>query len=304
MNTLKKPTVIVGIAAYNAERNILRLLSSLLKQKEEGFILEKVVVHSDQSSDDTIKKVKSLHSRKVETIESASRKGFTGSVKTLLDSSQSDIVVLLNDDIYISDDLFLRKAIAPIVNNHNVGLSSVALNPLKPRTFVERAVKTGYEAYAELGKKFKDGDNILTCDGKVLILTRTFNEKLTFPKDLSQTGNLDTYLYMSCIKHGLSYAFAKNAFIGFRFPSTISDFLKWQKRNYLNKSMLHKSFGEETVHEYSYSKATYAFYKLKAFLRNPLGGLLIVVLGAYCALNDKFTNEKFQTKWDLVKSTK
>jgi len=46
-------TVSIGIPAYNEEANIGKLLSSLIKQKEAGFIIKEIIVVSDQSTDKT-----------------------------------------------------------------------------------------------------------------------------------------------------------------------------------------------------------------------------------------------------------
>src|SRR6266851_9597176 len=50
----ERPTLHVGIAAYNAERNIGRLLTSLVAQRASSYTLRQIVVHSDASSDDTV----------------------------------------------------------------------------------------------------------------------------------------------------------------------------------------------------------------------------------------------------------
>ena len=52
MNTI--PTVTIALSAYNEAENIGRFLQSVLEQKENGFILEKILVISDGSDDSTI----------------------------------------------------------------------------------------------------------------------------------------------------------------------------------------------------------------------------------------------------------
>ena len=50
-----KPTVTVGISAYNEEHAFPALLESLLKQSQTSFVFEKIIVVSDGSTDNTVK---------------------------------------------------------------------------------------------------------------------------------------------------------------------------------------------------------------------------------------------------------
>lgn len=60
---MKKLTVTIGIPAYKEEKNIVRFLKSVLMQKEDGFKLNEIWVHSDRSVDRTVKLAKSLKSK-------------------------------------------------------------------------------------------------------------------------------------------------------------------------------------------------------------------------------------------------
>ena len=46
---MKNPSVTVAISALNEAQNIAAFLRSVLSQKEEGFVLEKIMVISDGS---------------------------------------------------------------------------------------------------------------------------------------------------------------------------------------------------------------------------------------------------------------
>ena len=56
----KKPTLSIGIPAFNEEANIYFLLKDLLSQKMDQFNLERIIVNSDGSTDDTIEQVKRI----------------------------------------------------------------------------------------------------------------------------------------------------------------------------------------------------------------------------------------------------
>lgn len=297
-----KKSVTVGIAAYNSESNIKRLLLSLLDQQEENYLLNKILVHSDFSADQTVEVVKNVASKKIVVIEAKKRRGFVGSVKALLKENKSDILILLNDDVLIKDSLFIKRCLEPF-NDKNVGLSSVRLIPTHQITFVEKAVASGYKAYSNFAKNYKNGNNILTCDGKVLIVTKEFIQKFSFPKTVDEAGNLDTYFYAECLNRKFKYSFAKNAIIYFRCPATIADFIKWQKRNYKNKIMIQNHF-PSVKNEYKIPILQFSYYKLIEFIKNPVGSVFIFILGIYCSLSIKSDKSQFDATWDLVKSTK
>ena len=60
MNNTRKPTVTIGIPAYNESANIGRLINDVLGQKQNHFRLAKIIVVSDCSSDATVSIVKKI----------------------------------------------------------------------------------------------------------------------------------------------------------------------------------------------------------------------------------------------------
>src|SRR3989344_306584 len=64
---MNKKTVIVGIPAFNEEKNIGVLLESILLQKGNNFTIDKVIVVCDGSRDNTAEIVK-LYSKKFNQI--------------------------------------------------------------------------------------------------------------------------------------------------------------------------------------------------------------------------------------------
>jgi glycosyltransferase involved in cell wall biosynthesis len=70
-----KPTVTIGIPAFNEEANIAHILKALLKQDTSKYILEKIIVSSDASEDNTNAIVKSLKSPLIDLIENTKRDG-------------------------------------------------------------------------------------------------------------------------------------------------------------------------------------------------------------------------------------
>lgn len=303
-NYKNKISVTTGIAAYNAEKNISSLLISLINQTELDYKLDRIVVYSDSSSDKTDAIVKKIKNNKVILQTSKQRQGFAGAVASLLKQNSSDVTVLLNDDIIIKDSLFLNKLTDPFRNNSKVGLVCGNIQPYKPISFIEKAIESGFKAYDKTRKEIKNGNTILTCDGKSMALSKKFISSIVFPVNRKELGNVDGYLYFLCLNKGFKYRYAKNAILYFRFPSTIEDFIKWTIRNTRTKDVFQSVFGERMTREYRLPFLKFTYNRIIEFIHNPFGSLLIALLGFYSFLTVKVNKKEFNETWDLVKTTK
>ena len=173
MNTTLK-TVTVALSALNEEGNILNFLKSVLAQKEEGFILEKILVISDGGTDRTVELARSLNSNKIEVIEQKERAGKAQRLNEIYKLLTSDILVQSDADVIFENEFVIRNLIKPIIENDKVGLCAGNPIPMKGKTFTERAVNCTVLAYAPL-KKIR---NISSADGKLLAFKKEFVKKI------------------------------------------------------------------------------------------------------------------------------
>src|SRR3989344_7504183 len=104
----KKLTVTVGIPAYNEEANIAKLLKRVLAQHELGFLLKRVIVVSDASTDSTDAIVSRFQDRKTELLRNTKRKGQSYCQNLIFSQSSSDIVVILEADTLPSSKNYLN----------------------------------------------------------------------------------------------------------------------------------------------------------------------------------------------------
>jgi cellulose synthase/poly-beta-1,6-N-acetylglucosamine synthase-like glycosyltransferase len=302
---MNKISLTVGIAAYNAEKNIERLTQTLLTQKEDGYTLKNIIVHSDKSTYKTIEILKTLKNKRLFIKNSPERLGFAGVVKNLISKNTSDLLLVLNDDIIIKDQLFLAKLVLSYQRNNNIGLLCANPVPLKSTKFISEAVRSGYKVYKKLGDNINHGNNIFTVDGKALFLSKEFMRNINFPKDLSKMATVDKYLYLLCKKMKFSYCYAKDSIMYFKCPSSVNDFVKWQIRNHqTNNHFMFKEFPNLAEKEYRIPQIKFQYYKLVEFIKNPLGSIFILLLGFYTTYMSTKGNQIFNKKWDLVLSTK
>lgn len=226
-----KPTVSVAITAYNAEKNITRLVKSILSQNIKTFVLKEVVVHSDTSNDSTVIFARSIKDKRLKVVDSKVRLGFADSLIKLVKKNQSDVLILLNDDIVVRDRNFLYKIIRTFQLSEKVGLVCCNAQPFESGSFIASAVRAGYKPYKKISEETRSGNNVFTVDGKVLCFSKVLCRNIQFPIDRSLMGNVDKFIYFSCINLNLQYKYVKNAVIYFKCPQTIQDFVNWQTRN-------------------------------------------------------------------------
>jgi len=270
MNSNYPVRVFIGIAAYNAEHNIQRLLTSLCAQVEQDFVIDTILVYSDCSSDTTVSLAKRLPDSRICVVAGEERKGFIGAVQYLLNESSADLTVLLNDDILISDNKFISYLVGGYASS-KAGLLCGNPQPVRTSSFISRAINSSFNAYYNMALKIKNGQSMHTYDGKVMALSRDFKDTLNFPHDVRLTGNVDSYIYFYCVSQGFSYYFVKEAVSHYVSPATMKDYLRWFIRNNANEPLMAEQFGRLVDKESKKPRMIFTYFLFLEFLKNPLG---------------------------------
>src|SRR3989344_7942004 len=95
-----KPTLSIGIAAYNEAQNIGALISAFLTQKISSMHLLEIIVASDASTDETDEIVRSFSDKGVRLIRLEKRSGLPAVQNKIIEHDQGDILVLSSADIF------------------------------------------------------------------------------------------------------------------------------------------------------------------------------------------------------------
>ena len=94
VNRNNKPTLTIGIPAYNEEGNIEKIIKSLFLQKEYNFELQKILVVSDSSTDNTNTILKTIKHTKFEYMIMNKRSGQPNVQNEIIKKSNSDLLLL------------------------------------------------------------------------------------------------------------------------------------------------------------------------------------------------------------------
>src|SRR4030065_104507 len=98
---MTKFTVTVGIPAYNEEKNITSLLFAINQQSRNNFILDKIILLSDGSTDQTVTKAKQIKDFGLYISENQQRMGKAYSLDKIISQTNSDVLFIFDADIRI-----------------------------------------------------------------------------------------------------------------------------------------------------------------------------------------------------------
>lgn len=294
-----KKTVTIGIPAFNEEANIVHILDDIFMQKSEGFLLEKVIVASDKSTDRTDDLVKSYKNKKVELITSKKREGQAERQNDIFKKSTSDILVLLNADIKITDPLFIKKLITPLLFK-SIDLTSSFPLPLPATGFIEKILYTSVTMKTNLFESFNSGQNIYTCHGRARAFSKSLYKKLKFKHSVGE----DAYSYMYALTNGFKYKNVTNAKIYYKLPANFADHKNQSARFIKTKNLLIKSFGQRAVdREFALPMLLALKSMVRAFLKSPFSVLLYVIVFTFLKLGT-IKSDSIKNTWDISASSK
>ena len=296
------PTVTVALSAFNEETNIGNFIASVLKQKEEGFILEKILVVSDGSTDKTVEIVKSFDSPKLEFRDCKERTGKSIRLNEIYSELNSDILVQSDADIIFSHSFVIKDIIAPIVGNSEVGMCGGNPRPVEAVTFTEKAVNCTFEAYTSLRGELRGGDNIFSADGRLLAYKKELVKKIFVPTDMIAN---DAYTYFCCITMGYKYKYVSSAVVLFRSPQNLKDQIRQNTRFLSAHIRMERYFPQEVVkREWYIPKKIILINMARQFFRHPILSAYIFTVNKYCSFISVKKERELNAKWDMAYTTK
>jgi poly-beta-1,6-N-acetyl-D-glucosamine synthase len=286
-----KPTVTIGIPAYNEEANISHLLIDLLEQKERSYELKAIIVVCDGSTDRTEHEALSVQSEKLTIISFASRQGIARAQNEIFKRADTDICVLFDADVRLENQNTLQQLLVPIISG-NAAFTSGSMLETLPETFLEKVLWVSMRLKDTIFSSWRKGDNIYTCNGKIRAFSRELYKQLHFPYSLGE----DAYSYLFAVYNKFIYRYVPQAKVIYKLPDTLSDHAGQSLRFLESKERYITAFGSDFVkREYAIPLHLYAFAFIKMFIRNPV--LLSYYL--YLKLRIRFSKEFHAQDYEL-----
>lgn len=304
---MKKPTVTIGIPAYNEEKNIINMLKSIVKQKQESFYLEKIVVISDGSSDRTEKKVKNFSKRYpfVCLIADKKRLGKAERLNQLYRLNKSDFLGTFDADIVLERNIELELMVQEISKDKKINVVAANQVPARSNTLMGKFSTMSFFMFYEAAKKYRSGNNIHCLQGSASIIRRKFAESLNMPIGTSVDQG---YLYvMSILKNRKGFEFVKDTQIIF---NPISSFRDWRILGYRtlvsDKENIVNIFGKKILREYNIPKKLIYKSIFNYFMNNPFETIGAIIMNIYVRKFPIVISKAFKTAgiWEVVTSSK
>lgn len=299
-----KKTITIGISAYNEAKNILKLLDSIINQRQRNFVLEKIIVACDGCTDNTATVVRRFVEKYpvVQLIDDGNRIGKSGRLNNFCRINRSDIIVIFDADTTLgSPDTLLF--IAEAFGNLSVGLVAGADIPYPPETFFESIVVTAVDLWRSIRLNYNDGDTVHNSHGCILAISKDFSKKLHIQENVN---GADHFFYFKAKEFGFDFKYAEKAIVYYREPNNLSDFISQRRRFYTISDSMTEIFGEWII---PYYKSTPLLLRIKKivsmFFKHPI--LLPLAIGLQLSMNiymEVKRPERTRDIWDTIQSTK
>lgn len=295
----KTISVTVGIPAFNEEKNIEKLIQDIIDQDQGDFLLEKIIIASDGSTDATITKAQKFDSAIVQIFDNKERMGAATRMNQIIRNCHSDILVMLNGDIAIFDKFFIKKIIHPVVFD-GADLVAASVSAVSSGKLVGKILQTNFDFRKNIFEEHEKGLNLYTCCGVGRAFSRRFYEQFLFTESVGE----DAYSYLYCVCHGFKYSYAKNAEAHIKLPDNLADHKKQSLRFSDSKRRFYDNFGVAFVKEEYHLPARLMLKNiLTSFCKRPILMVGSVAVIAYMRISFVFS-KKIPSAWEISVSAK
>jgi glycosyltransferase involved in cell wall biosynthesis len=293
------PTVTIGMPAYNEEANIAFLLEDIFHQKEDGFVLEKIVVASDGSDDKTAQIVREFSDERIVFMDDGLRKGSAVRQNEIIEQCTSDVLVLLNADVALSGDDFLAQIVRPIIADR-ADLVSARVGIIQPSTLMERILEVSVRIKEAMFESINNGSTIYTCVGTARAFSHRMYTKFRFQGSVGE----DAYSYLFCLSNKFMYAYAREAVVLIKLPDTFRDHMKQSERFFHSRERFYKYFGEAFVKkEYDLPKKN-ILIGIRSIKLKDLGYVGLYAIVVVMMRIKSFFGKSGGDLWEISKSSK
>lgn len=297
----RKPKFTILICALNEEKNLKSLLSDIKDQINRYLLpVEKIIIVSDSSTDDTDNIVKQLmkDEPRIKLYRNKKRLGKLKSQIQLFKNITTDYVILFDADIRL-DKLCLKKLVSAIPINRNILLLGGNPVPKKVDLFNITHLATNFNYLLLQEIKRVQPDSIYSAHGRILCIAKRLYKNIKNIK-FSSPGD-DQYFYL--MSKGL-FKYLPDVKVYYNLPSLPMDHLKQSIRFRVAKQIKIFRFTKESCFKIKSPQKIF----LKVFFQNPICGIAWIIMYTVSYLmfnlNKSYYLRKYNQKWELSMSTK
>ncbi len=298
----KKPTVTIGICAFNEEKNIEAILASIIKQKRRNFSLVEVKVMDDFSSDNTRNIVTKFAktNKLIKLVSGKDRRGKAYRLNSLYKQTTSDILITFDADVALKN-VFVLESIVTSFKGKDIGVVNGNVLPMPAETFVEKIIVTYEYFWREITNQISKGNNIFNSLGCLIALSKPFYKSLEIPEKIVAE---DHFIFLSAKKSGFKSKFSKSAIVYYRAPQNIHDYINQFARYFASHGNIEKYFGQEVEVNYLIPAKYKVRAYLKFFVNSPFLMSFAILLQIYQRVLFLIRKKSESNVWTVITSSK
>ena len=283
--------ITVGIAVYNEEKNIKRVIDFWLKEP-----INEIIIVSSGCTDNTEKIIKSFKSKKIKLLIEKERRGKPSAINKILQTAKGDIIIMTDGDV------FPKK-----------GCTNELVKKFKKNTGIVAGQLIPYSTKGMFGYWAKISYNIMhrrrTENTDFLVSGNLFAIKKGIIKKIPENTLIDdAYIGLKTKQKEYNIVYAPNAKVRVKFPSNIKDFINqkartrtgWYAFSRIEKIKVKRSpiFDAKEI-----INLTKEFLTIKGIIYLPLLCFFSAIAWAKAWFNFRFKKDYIKV-WRYVKSTK
>lgn len=296
--SIKKVTV--AIPVFNEESNIKQLIKTILTQKG-NFVLEKVLIINDGSTDKTTDIITGLSKKENRIVlrDEKIRQGKAVRLNQIFQENRSDFLVVFDGDICLANQVVIEKMLEQF---HHEAIVLVSANnlPLPGESLLGKITQYSEELWYHARKNYHDGESYFNNSGCSFALRKTFAKSIALPV----RAHTQLHLYYEVVKKRMSFRFAKEAVVYYKTPDTLEDIVAHHARgktSHIIESKINLELGEvEKI-----PLATRLNAVITMMMKNPFYTLLTILYLQIANMlpisADPLNNKGL---WTVTKSTK
>ncbi len=295
-------TITIGIPAHNEQKNIKRLILSLLSQITPDCQIVNILIASDASSDNTNNIVQSLAkiNKKIKLLSSEQRIGKANRINEIFRYSKTDFVVVFDADINIKSNKTVYNLIKPMILNKDIMLTSGISQPKVPVNFAQKIAMSGF-SFWDSARKFTKNSDLYFCEGPTRAFRNKLYKKLRFPATIAE----DVFPYLYCMKFGYKFQKVYDSTVFYTLPSSISEYRKQMTRAISTVDAQQKHFDKAFLDKYYVIKTK---EKLKSiiyqFIREPFFTILFLLTVSFPKILNIIRKNDDNGVWNILSTTK
>lgn len=286
--------VSVGVCVYNEEKNIARLLNSLLSQKTNIVDIKEIIIVSSGSTDATNSIVFDFAKKfnYIRLIPQEKREGKVSALNLFFKHASQDILLSVNGDILLPEDS-IEKLVLPF-RDPEVGMAGGRPVPVNDKNhFLGFTVHLLWNLHHLISLRNPKLGEVIALRNIVRI-----------PDD---TAFDEAWLEAAIKSKGLKLMYVPDAIVYNKGPETISDFLRQRRRNVAGNLQVTRKTGHKlsTMDSLNVFVLTMKGLKLDSkVIIYTLGAIILEILGRTLGFYDFYVKRRNPIVWEVVKSTK